>query len=76
MPRRASESEGRLVFQADDQGRLVRVDRPMVESVPASQVKVLRYEPVPARAPGQKLDGEPQEQAAEVVRRLAAAHAI
>lgn len=52
------------------------IDTKPVGNVPAPQVRVLRYEPIPARAPGQKLDGEPQEQAAEVVRRLAAAHAI
>ena len=47
-----------------------------VESVPAASVRVLRYEPIPSRPPGRKLEGEPQEQAAEVVRRLAEAHAI
>ncbi len=47
-----------------------------VENVPVAAVQVLRYEALPTRAPGQKLDGEPSEQAAEAVRRLAEAHVI
>ena len=42
-----------------------------VAEVPAPRVRVLGYEPLPQRAPGVRLDGEPAEQAAEVVRRLA-----
>lgn len=41
-----------------------------VGDLPAPSVRVLRYEPVPARAPGQRIEGEPAEQAAAVVRRL------
>jgi electron transfer flavoprotein beta subunit len=43
-----------------------------VAEVPAPRVRTLGYEPLPQRAPGVRLDGEPAEQAAEVVRRLAA----
>jgi electron transfer flavoprotein beta subunit len=39
--------------------------------VPAPVVRTLRFEPVPERAPGRRLDGEPAETAAEVVRLLA-----
>ncbi len=38
--------------------------------LPPASVRVLRYEAVPARAPGARIEGEPAEQAAEVVRRL------
>jgi electron transfer flavoprotein beta subunit len=41
-----------------------------LSEVPASAVRTLRYEPVPAREPGRRLDGEPQDLAAEVVRLL------
>ncbi len=41
-----------------------------VSDVPSTSVRVLRYESVPARDPGETIDGEPSEQAAEVVRRL------
>ncbi len=47
-----------------------------VEPLPAASVRVLRYEAMPTRAPGQKLDGEPAEQAAAVVQRLREASAI
>lgn len=48
------------------------IDAQPVAEVPSPAVRVLRYEPVPERAPGRLVDGEPQEQAAEVVRLLAA----
>ncbi len=41
-----------------------------VADVPAPSVRTLRYEAVPERAPGRRLDGEPAEVAAEVVRLL------
>ncbi len=41
-----------------------------VDDRPAASVRVLAYEPVPTREPGQTVEGEPSEQAAEVVRRL------
>ena len=47
-----------------------------VDDVPAASVRVLRYEAMPQREPGEKLDGEPAEQAAEVVRRLHAASVL
>ncbi len=46
------------------------VETVAVDDVPAAAVRVLRFEPVPSREPGQKVEGEPAEQAAEVVRRL------
>ena len=52
------------------------IDTQPVADLPAASVRVLRYEPVPSREPGQKLDGEPAEQAAEIVRRLDAASAL
>ncbi len=47
-----------------------------VEGLPAASVRVLRYEPMPTREPGQTIDGEPAEQAAEIVRRLHEASVI
>jgi electron transfer flavoprotein beta subunit len=41
-----------------------------VADVPAPRVTTLGYEPLPQRAPGVRLDGEPAEQAADLVRRL------
>jgi electron transfer flavoprotein beta subunit len=41
-----------------------------VADLPAPAVRTLRFEPVPAREPGRRLDGEPQDLAAEVVRLL------
>ncbi len=52
------------------------IDTQPVADLPAAAVRVLRYEPVPSREPGQKLDGEPAEQAADLVRRLDAASAL
>ena len=52
------------------------IDTQPVADLPAAAVRVLRYEPVPTREPGQKLDGEPAEQAADLVRRLDAASAL
>jgi electron transfer flavoprotein beta subunit len=46
------------------------VETVQVDDVPAAAVRVLRYEPIPQREPGEKLDGEPAEQAATVVRKL------
>ncbi len=46
------------------------VETVAVDEVPAASVRVLRYEPVPQREPGETIEGEPAEQAAEVVRRL------
>lgn len=46
------------------------VETQSVSDVPAASVRVLRYEPMPRREPGEKLDGEPAEQAAAVVRKL------
>ena len=46
------------------------IDTQPVADVPAASVRVLRYEPMPRREPGEKLDGEPAEQAAAVVRKL------
>jgi electron transfer flavoprotein beta subunit len=40
-------------------------------AVPVPRVRVLGYEPLPSREPGVRLDGEPEAQATEVVRRLA-----
>jgi len=47
-----------------------------VDDVPAASVRVLRYEPIPQREPGETLDGEPAEQAATVVRKLREASAL
>ena len=52
------------------------VETVQVEDVPAASVRVLRYEPIPQREPGEKLDGEPAEQAATVVRKLREASAL
>ena len=52
------------------------IDTQPVADLPAAAVRVLRYEPVPSREPGQKLDGEPAEQAADLVRRLDDASAL
>ena len=49
--------------------------RPVADA-PALAVRVLRYEPLPSRAPGVKFDGEPAEQAAEVARRLDEANVL
>lgn len=46
------------------------VDTQSVASVPAVRVRTLRYEALPSRAPGQRVGGEPAEQAAAVVRHL------
>ncbi len=46
------------------------VETVAVADLPAPSVRVLRYEAVPTREPGQTVEGEPAEQAAEVVRRL------
>ena len=46
------------------------IDSRPVADVPAASVRTLRYEPLPTRPPGRTLDGEPQEQVAEVVRLL------
>ncbi len=46
------------------------IDTRPVEDAPAPRVRTLRYEPLPSRAPGRRLDGEPAEQAATVVRLL------
>ena len=46
------------------------VETVTVGDVPAASVRVLRYESVPSREPGETIEGEPGEQAAEVVRRL------
>lgn len=52
------------------------VETVTVDDVPTAAVRVLRYEPVPSREPGEKLDGEPAEQAATVVRKLREASAL
>ena len=52
------------------------VDTRSVETVPPARVRTLRYEPLPTRAPGLRLDGEPAVQAADVVRRLADASVL
>jgi electron transfer flavoprotein beta subunit len=57
----------RGVMQA--KGKPVATERPA--GVPAPRVRVLGYEPLPQRAPGVRLDGEPEAQAADLVRRLA-----
>jgi electron transfer flavoprotein beta subunit len=52
------------------------VETVRVDDVPAAAVRVLRYEPVPSREPGETLDGEPAAQAATVVRKLREASAL
>ncbi|MDX1418425.1 MAG: electron transfer flavoprotein subunit beta/FixA family protein [Rubricoccaceae bacterium] len=49
--------------------------RPVAEA-PAPRVQTLGYEPLPSREPGVRLDGEPAEQAADLVRRLADASVL
>ncbi len=47
------------------------IDTRPATDAPAARVKTLGYEPLPTRAAGRRLDGEPAAQAAEVVRLLA-----
>ncbi|HYE94786.1 MAG TPA: electron transfer flavoprotein subunit beta/FixA family protein, partial [Rubricoccaceae bacterium] len=46
------------------------IEKVPVAEVPAPAVQTLGYEPLPERAPGRRLDGEPAEQATEVARLL------
>lgn len=52
------------------------IDSRPVTDIPQPAVTVLGYEPLPSRAPGVKIDGEPAEQAADVARRLADVNAL
>ena len=52
------------------------LDTQPVTELPTPSVHVLRYEPVPQREPGEKLEGEPAEVAATVVRKLQEASAL
>jgi electron transfer flavoprotein beta subunit len=52
------------------------IEKEVANDLPDAAVKTLRYEPAPGREPGQKLEGEPQEMVAELVRRLDAANVL
>lgn len=52
------------------------IDTRPVEAPPAPRVTTLGYQALPTRAPGQRLDGEPAEQAAAVVQLLDAASVL
>ena len=52
------------------------IDTRPAGELPAPQVRTLRFEEVPGRQPGEVLDGDPAEMAAELVRRLDAANVL
>ena len=52
------------------------VDTRPVGALPDVRVRTLRYEPLPSRPPGRRVEGEPAEQAAEVARLLADANVL